>query len=282
MKITAIIQARSTSSRLPNKVLLPLPFNGQTTVLEQVVRRARCSKRLDEVLIATTINASDDAIVELCEQKGIPYFRGSEENVLERYYLAAKSIGTDYVVRITSDCPCMDAEVIDRVIDNHFETKADFTSNATERTFPYGIDLSIFSFKMLEEAYQNAQHRYEKEHVTTYFYKTRPDKFRLNVVKATKDTYAPDIRVTLDTQEDYTLLCIVYDYLYSNNPFFDIHDILGLFEEKPWLKGVNNKVHQKLAHKNLESELEEVKVYCKQQDLEKALHFITMNSANDE
>lgn len=274
MKITAIIQARSTSSRLPNKVLLPLPYGGEVTVLEQVVRRVRCAKRIDEVVIATTTNEADDAIVALCEEKGIAYFRGSEDHVLERYYLTAKSVKGDYIVRITSDCPCIDASVIDKVIDNHFENQADFTSNATQRTFPYGIDLSIFSFKLLEEAYQNAIHRYEKEHVTTYFYKTHPDKFRLNVVAAPATMYAPNIRVTLDTPEDYTLLCTVYDYLYSTNPFFDIHDIIQLFEEKEWLYNINNQVRQKLVHNNLESELTELRAYCKQQDLERALDYI--------
>ena len=277
MKITAIIQARSTSSRLPNKVLLPLPFNGETTVLEQVVRRARCSKKLTNMVVATTTNATDDGIVALCEEKGITYFRGSEDNVLERYYLAAKQFETDYIVRITSDCPCMDAEVIDKVIENHFEKQADFTSNATQRTFPYGIDLSIFSFKLLEEAYQHAVHKYEKEHVTTYFYKTRPDKFRLNVFAAPKNMHAPDIRVTVDTPEDYTLLCSVYDYLYEKNPLFGIHEIIALFEAKPWLKNINKKSLQKLVHNSLESELEEVKAYCKKQDLERVLGFLSSN-----
>lgn len=274
MKITAIIQARSTSSRLPNKVLLPLPYGGETTVLEQVVRRVRRAERISEVVIATTINKTDDFIVELCKQKGITYFRGSEDNVLERYYLAAKSAKTDYIVRITSDCPCIDSSVIDKVIDNHFQNQADFTSNATQRTFPYGIDLSIFSFALLEEAHQNAVHRYEKEHVTTYFYKTRPDKFRLNVVVAPTTMYAPDIRVTVDTPEDYTLLCAVYDYLYPTNPLFDIHDIIQLFKEKEWLKNINNKVRQKLVHNNLDSELTELKTYCKQQDLERAFDYL--------
>ncbi len=274
MKITAIIQARSTSSRLPNKVLLPLPFGGKTTVLEQVVRRVKRAKRIDQVIIATTTNESDDAIVQLCDNNAITCFRGSEENVLERYYLAAKAAKTDYIVRITSDCPCIDAAVIDKVIDNHFENQADFTSNATQRTFPYGIDLSIFSFNLLEEAYQNAHHTYEKEHVTTYFYKTHPNKFRLNVVTAPKTMYAPDIRVTLDTIEDYTLLCAVYDFLYTRNELFDIFDIVNLFEEKTWLKNINKNVRQKKVHNSLESELEEVKTYCELQDLERALDYL--------
>ena len=279
MKITAIIQARSTSSRLPNKILLPLPFGGDVTVLEQVVRRVKCSERIDDVIIATTINESDEKIVALCQEKGISYFRGSEDNVLERYFLAAKNAQTDYIVRITSDCPCIDPQVIDKVIDNHFENKADFTSNATLRTFPYGIDLSIFSFKLLEEAYENAVHTYEKEHVTTYFYKTYPDKFRLNVVSATEDMYAPNIRVTLDTPEDYTLLCAVYDFLYRENELFSIYDIIQLFENKGWLKEINTNVRQKLVHNNLESELEEVKKYCKLQDLERAYNYLQKNSA---
>lgn len=274
MKITAIIQARSTSSRLPNKILLPLPFGSNITVLEQVVRRVKCSEKIDEVIIATTINKSDDKIVELCKEKEIAYFRGSEDNVLERYFLTAKNAQTDYIVRITSDCPCIDPQVIDKVIENHFENEADFTSNATQRTFPYGIDLSIFSFKLLEEAFQNARHTYEKEHVTTYFYKTHPDKFRLNVVSASEDMYAPDIRVTLDTPEDYTLLCAVYEFLYKENELFNIYDIIQLFKTRSWLKNINTNVRQKLVHNSLESELEEVMKYCKLQDLERAYRYI--------
>ncbi|AEH44329.1 acylneuraminate cytidylyltransferase [Thermodesulfatator indicus DSM 15286] len=269
MKIGAIIQARTTSTRLPKKVLKELPYGSGITVLEQVIRRVKRSKLLDEVIIATTINSEDDPIVEISKREGIKCFRGSEKNVLERYYLCAKENKVDVVVRITSDCPCIDWEVIDKVVDRLLEKGLDYVG--VERSYPHGCgDVEAFTFKTLEITYKEANNDFEKEHVCPYIYFTNKDKFKINFLKAPSYLTAPDIRVTLDTEEDYALLCAVFDYLYSRNNYFQAVDIINLFKEKSWLKLINRKVLQKKIFHSLEEELEEARKLLELQELNKA------------
>lgn len=270
MKIGAIVQVRTTSTRFPKKVLKELPYGSGVTVLEQVIRRLKKSKSLDEIIIATTTNPEDDPIVEISKREGIKYFRGSEKNVLERYYQCAKENKVDIVVRVTSDCPCVDWNVVDIVIEKHLQTKADYTSNTIERTFPHGLDVEIISFKALEKAYCEASEDFEKEHVCPYIHTTNREKFKIVAVKAPDYLTAPDIRITLDTEEDYALLCAVFDYLYSCNHYFQTVDVVNLFREKPWLKLINRKVLQKKIFYSLKEELEEAKKLLELQELKRA------------
>ena len=172
MKIGAIIQARTSSTRLPQKVLKPLPFNSKTNVLQQVIRRVSKSELIDEIIIATTIHDEDEKIVEVAKKENIKFYKGSLENVLERYYNAALENSLDVVVRITSDCPCADANIIDEIIKKHIDSDADYTSNTLTRGFPRGIDAEVINFSVLEKAYENATDKFEKEHVTPFIYKT--------------------------------------------------------------------------------------------------------------
>jgi len=273
MKIAAIIQARTTSTRLPEKILKKLPYASNITVLEQVIRRLKISKKLDDIIIATTTEKTDDKIIDIAKKENIIYFRGSKEDVLLRYYLTAKENDIDLVVRVTSDCPCIDAQIVDVVISEHLKINADYTSNSLIRTYPHGLDVEVFNFDALEKAYKDAKEDYEREHVTPYINRN-PQKFIVNIVKAPKELYAPDIRVTLDTEEDYTLLCAVFDYLYPKNKYFAAYDIVNLFKEKPWLKLINKKIIQKKVFNTLEEELEEAKRILDLQDLKKARDFI--------
>ena len=273
MKIAAIIQARTTSTRLPEKILKKLPYASNITVLEQVIRRLKISKKLDDIIIATTTEKTDDKIIDIAKKEDIIYFRGSKEDVLLRYYLTAKENDIDLVVRVTSDCPCIDAQIVDVVISEHLKINADYTSNSLIRTYPHGLDVEVFNFDALEKAYKDAKEDYEREHVTPYINRN-PQKFIVNIVKAPKELYAPDIRVTLDTEEDYTLLCAVFDYLYPKNKYFAAYDIVNLFKEKPWLKLINKKIIQKKVFNTLEEELEEAKRILDLQDLKKARDFI--------
>lgn len=273
MKIGVIIQTRTSSTRLPEKVLKELPYNSGITCLEQVIRRLKKSKRLNEIIIATTEEKEDDEIIDITKKENVKYFRGSKENVLFRYYFAAKENNIDLIVRITSDCPCVDADIIDLTVDDHTNKIADYTSNSLIRTYPHGLDVEVFNFNALEKAYKNATKEYEKEHVTPYINRN-PQKFKINIVKAPKELYAPDMRITLDTEEDYALLCAVYDYLYPKNKYFNTYDIVNLFNEKPWLKLINKKVIQKKIFNNLEEELEEAVKILDLQDLKKARDFI--------
>lgn len=272
MKIGAIIQARTSSTRFPKKVLQPLPYGGDICVLQQDIRRVRRSKLLDEVIIATTNDSDDDEIVDVAIKEDTPYFRGSLENVLERYYKAASQFNLDVIVRITSDCPCVDWNVIDNVIESHLQFNADYTSNTLEETFPRGIDCEVFNFDVLEEAYLNATEKYEKEHVTPYIYKTNPKRFKINKYVQIQDN--SDIRITLDTPQDYAVLCVIYDNLYKKNKFFTLDDILRLFCQKPWIRYINQDIIQKKVFKTLTEELHETIVLCERQDLDKAKEFI--------
>jgi len=273
MKIAAIIQARTSSTRLPGKVLKELPYNSGITCLEQVIRRLKKSKKLNDIIIATTKDKEDNEIIDIAKKENVKYFRGSKENVLSRYYFAAKENNIDIIVRITSDCPCIDAAITDLTIDDHINKMANYTTNSLVRTYPHGLDVEVFNFNTLEKVYKNATKDYEKEHVTPYINRN-PQKFKINIVKAPKELYAPDIRITLDTEEDYALLCAVYDYLYPKNKYFNAYDIVCLFNEKPWLKLINKKIIQKKIFNTLEEELEEAVKILDLQDLNKARDFI--------
>lgn len=266
MKIGAIIQARVSSTRLPRKVLLNLPFESEITVLQQVVRRVFKSNKIRDLVVATTTDSDDDIIVEYAEKENAKWFRGSKEDVLSRYYLAAKENNLDVIVRITSDCPCIDWEITDLVIDHHISEKSDYTSNTLKRTFPHGLDVEVLSFESLEKAYINAKESFEREHVCPYIY-THKDQFKICSVEANQNLSGPDIRITLDTEEDYALLCAVYDYLFFENEYFKAIDIIRLFKQKSWLKLINKRVVQKKTFTNLNDEISEAIKVLKLQDL---------------
>jgi spore coat polysaccharide biosynthesis protein SpsF len=267
MKIGAIIQARTSSTRLPEKVLKNLPYNHNITVLEQVIRRLKRSEKLDDIIIATTTDENDKKIIDIAEKEKITWFRGSKENVLERYCLAAKENELDVIVRITSDCPCVDPDIVDLILENHLKNKGDYTSNTLLRTFPVGLDVEVINFKALKTCYDNAATDLEKEHVTLYIHHNLSQFKTDNLVSDEAD--ASQIRITLDTEEDYALLCAVFDYLYEENELFKYSDIIRLFKDKPWLKIINKKIMAKKSFKTLEDELNE------------ALHILEMQGLNN-
>ncbi|OPY66112.1 MAG: 3-deoxy-manno-octulosonate cytidylyltransferase [Syntrophorhabdus sp. PtaU1.Bin050] len=270
MSTGAIIQARTSSTRLPQKVLKELPYGSGITVLQQVIRRARRSTRIDKVIVATTTDPDDDKIVTIAQKEGVPCFRGSKENVLERYFLAAREHRLDTIVRITSDCPCIDASIIDSIISQHFDSGADYSSNSLVRTFPHGVDTEVLSFAALEAAHKGGTRDYEREHVCPFIYKSHPEKFKILSVVAPQELHRPDIRVTLDTEEDYALLCAVYDCLYTQNTDFDAEELVDLFKNKPWLELINRKVLQKRFLSSVEAEIDEALKLIELQDLKKA------------
>ena len=272
MKIGAIIQARTSSTRLPRKVLKSLPYNSDTSVLQQVIRRVLKSKLIDEVIVATSTDKEDLEIVELAKKENAKFYQGSLDNVLERYYNAAFENNLDIIVRITSDCPCVDWRIIDEVIESHLEFNADYTSNSLIESFPRGIDCEVINFDVLKKTYWEASEDYEKEHVTPFIYKSHPEDFKIN--KYAQNVNNSDIRITLDTPQDYALLCLIYDELYEKNNFFQLSDIIDLFNEKPWIKNINDNVIQKKVCNNLSEELLEVISLCDVQDLKRAKQFL--------
>jgi spore coat polysaccharide biosynthesis protein SpsF len=273
MRIGAIIQARVSSTRLPGKVLKELPYGSGITVLGQVVRRLKKCKMLSYVIVATTVEKEDDRLVDIAQKEGAKHFRGSRDDVLSRYYSASKENHLDVIVRISSDCPCIDPGVVDMVIEKHIAARADYTSNSLVKTFPHGLDTEVLNFDTLEKAHFEATQTFEREHVCPYIYKSNPKAFKISEVQATEELYGPDIRLTLDTKEDYALLCAVFDYLYGENEFFSTTEIIKLFRAKPWLKMINNNTVQKKIFDTLEQEIEEGIRILDFNDLKKASSF---------
>lgn len=240
MKVAAIIQARMTSTRLPGKVLLPLPYGSSTSVLENVVKRIKKARNIDEVIIATTTNASDNRIVRAARALKVKCFRGSRNNVLSRFYHAAKENSVDVIVRLTADNPCVDAGLVDRAVRYHVRRGNDYTSTGG---YPVGLNVEVFSFKALEKAERNAKKDFEKEHVTPYFYGRGRARFRIG--KLLRGAAPPPVRTTLDTEADYAFMCLLFDMLHRKNPLFSTKEILALYRKKPWIALVNGHVVQK-------------------------------------
>ncbi|MEH2219445.1 MAG: glycosyltransferase family protein [Nostoc sp.] len=245
MRIVAIIQARMGSTRLPGKVMKQLC--GQT-VMAHVICRVQACPLVDEVVVATTTSLVDDVIVAEAEKCGVKWFRGSEEDVLERYYLAAKKYSADVVVRVTSDCPLFDPEVLSQMLE-YFKTETveglqiDYLSNCLNRSYPRGLDAEVFTYEVLEKAFEKAQKPYEREHVTPYIYE-HPEKFSLH--NQTNDEDISHYRLTLDTEDDWTLIEEIYNNLYRHNDIFTTDEILELLEYKPDLLILNAHVEQKI------------------------------------
>jgi spore coat polysaccharide biosynthesis protein SpsF len=244
MKTVAIIQARIGSTRLPNKVMKTLC---DRTVLAHVIDRVKHCNRIDQIVVATTTLSQDDAIVKEAELCGVNWFRGSESNVLERYYLTAKEYQADTIMRITSDCPLLDIEIIEQLLsyfqeENNMGLGIDYISNTLRRSFPIGLDAEVFTFNALEIAYNYAIKDYEKEHVTPYIYQ-HPDLFSLH--NLSHDDDLSHYRWTLDTPEDYELIKIIYENLYPQNPLFGMDEILSFLEKKPEINQINAHIKQK-------------------------------------
>jgi len=241
MKVVCIMQARVGSTRLPRKVLKSICGK---TILEHDIDRLRLVKNIDEIIIATTVEGRDIEIVREAERLGVKYFRGSEDDVLSRYYLAAKANNADIVVRVTSDCPLLDSRVTDMTISYLLDNldKYDYVSNTLEATFPRGLDVEAFTFSSLERAFNGAKLPREREHVTPYIY-TSSNNFRLGCFKNKVD-YS-NCRWTLDTKEDFEFISAIYDELYKINPNFNMEDIIKLIEVKPELAKINENIIQK-------------------------------------
>lgn len=230
-----------TSTRLPGKVLKTVLGK---SLLEYQIERLKRVEFADEVVIATTTNETDIPIVKLCEQLSTPYFLGSEEDVLARYYGAAKAHKANLVVRVTSDCPLIDPKVIDNVIQfyiNHYNNY-EYVSNCLIRSYPRGMDTEVFSFEVLEEAFEEAVDQPDREHVTPFIYR-QPQRYRLgDVINANDQSHH---RWTVDTSEDFELIMRIIESLYPVNPTFSMEDALNLLNKHPTWQKINAHIEQK-------------------------------------
>ncbi|MDF2550564.1 MAG: acylneuraminate cytidylyltransferase [Chlamydiales bacterium] len=234
-----IVQARMSSTRLPGKVLKKVLGR---PLLDFLIERLKRVRLKSGIVIATTLGPQDDPIVQLAEQRGVLTFRGSEEDVLERYYLAAQAHGAAHVVRITSDCPLIDPELIDTLIGQYHEAGVDYLSNVQERTFPRGMDCEVFSFAALEQAYLQATLPEEREHVTPYIHR-HPELFSIKSYARAED--ASSYRWTVDTPEDFQLIEKILEEIFLQKPLFTLDDLLVLLKKHPEWNAINQNIAQK-------------------------------------
>ncbi|MCD1260833.1 glycosyltransferase family protein [Paenibacillus athensensis] len=244
MNIIAIIQARMGSSRLPGKVLKRL---GDRTVLAHVVQRLQRVPQLSQIVIATTDLTQDDAIAEESIVLNTCVFRGSEWDVLSRYYEAALLYKADAVVRITSDCPFIDPEIVNEMISIFHQSKVDYINNFTKRTFPRGLDAELFTMNALQSAHDEATHVEHREHVTPYIYQN-PHRFSLACF--TSENNYSEQRWTLDTPEDWDFIHEVYSKLKVPGVLSGWKDILRIVEKNPELLKINAHIEQKKLETN--------------------------------
>lgn len=235
----AILQARMGSERLPGKVLKDLAGE---PMIARVVARARRAKSLDRVIVATTTDASDDAVSELCARRGWPLYRGSPSDLLDRYYQAAKLHSAATVVRITCDCPLIDPELIDRVVGFFRQDEpADYASSTLPpRSFPRGLELEVFSFAALERAWKEDRNPAWREHVTPYFYR-HPELFKLKGLVDGQDRSA--LRLSVDTPEDFDLVRRIYEAFGHDR--FSWREALALLDAHPDWLDLNRHVGQR-------------------------------------
>ena len=238
MNILGIIQARMSSTRLTGKVLLDLEGR---TVVEHVIKRVRSAEMIEDVIVATTIEKVDKKIVEICKNIGIKSFCGSEEDVLDRFYQAAKLFNPEHIVRITADCPLIDPKVIDKVIKLHLKEKADYTTNTLKETFPDGEDVEIFTFEALSKAWQDAKILSEREHVTPYI-KKHQDIFKIRNLECYQNL--SNKRWTIDNPEDYLFLKVIFKNLFLKNNLFGIEEILEFLNKNPNVEIINQHINR--------------------------------------
>jgi spore coat polysaccharide biosynthesis protein SpsF len=240
MRVVGVVQARMGSTRLPGKVLESI---GDRTMLAWVVRRLQHAIELDRVVVATTSNTCDDAIAAECHALNVAVFRGSEHDVLARYQTAAHGSGAGAVVRVTADCPLIDAAVVDRVVRTFLRSAADYASNTLVRTYPRGLDVEVFTTAALDRAAREARAPEEREHVTPYFYR-HPELFKLASVESTVDLSG--YRWTVDTKEDLQLARAIYARL-PEGETSDLQHVLRVLAREPSLTAINAHVVQKVV-----------------------------------
>ncbi len=220
MTIGIILQARMGSSRLPGKILKKI---GNKTLLEHIFYRLKLLKHEVKLVLATSENINDDVVERFCKEKGIECFRGSEINVLERYYLCARKYGLRHIIRLTGDNPFTDVDELDNLIELHLKTSSDYTHSFG--VLPVGIGAEIFTFAVLVESYKKATRVNHLEHVNEYI-QEHPELFRITVLSVTEEKHRPDLRLTVDTEDDYSRACFIVKN--SGSEYITTEEAIGL------------------------------------------------------
>lgn len=236
--ILCIIQARVSSSRLYGKVLKTIR---DKTIIEHIFFRLKNAQKIDKIVLATSSTEADDAIEILCKEKNISVFRGSENDVLDRFYQTAKFSGVkegDFIVRITGDCPLIDPQIVDEVIELFEKEDADYGANINPPTFPDGLDIEVMKFSVLEKAWNEAKLQSEREHVTLYI-RNHPEIFKISNFVNDKD-YS-QLRWTLDEAEDFEVIKTIYENLFSEDKVFLMNDIIEFLSKNSQIIEINQR-----------------------------------------
>jgi len=233
-KVISIIQAHMSSTRLPGKVMKDIMG---MPALYRMIERVRQSKLVDDIVIATSTKECDDVIIEACEKWGVKTFRGSDSDVLSRYWGAAKQYPADYYIRQTSDCPLIAIEETDKLVEFFLENNYRY---AHHKGLPGGCGAEIFTAELLDEAMEKADKPYEHEHVTPYMY-WEQDSIGEWFYKEDASHY----RITLDTPEDYQAICAVYEALYKPGNSFTVDEMVAFLKEHPEVVAINSMIVQK-------------------------------------
>ena len=251
-KIVAFLQARTDSSRLPKKVLKPLL--GKPMILNQLERVTQ-SKLIDELILLTSFESSDNELADMVESYGYKVYRGSTDNVLERFYNCAKALNLkdeDIIVRITGDCPVMDSKIIDELIDAFLKSDCGYMANCVEPVYPDGLDVEVFNVKALRKAFKNATKLSQKEHVTPYI----RDSGLFKVLNLEKTSIHNDWRLTVDEPEDFMVIEKIYNHFNSNRFTFD--EMVSFLENNLDILEINCKIGRNEGYlKSLEEDIKE-------------------------
>jgi spore coat polysaccharide biosynthesis protein SpsF len=242
MNIVAIIAARMASTRLPGKVMIDI--SGKP-VLQHVIEGVRGAKKVDKVVILTTKDERNEEIVRLAEELEVDYFRGSDEDALGSFLLAAKKANADILVRVTGDCPFIEPTIIDKVIELHIKKNADYSSTlvdeGNEESFPRGVDTEVFSIETLKKVHELGHEQYYRDHVTPFILQ-HPELFKIQIVKAPVNLRR-HFRLTVDTQEDLRLIREIFSRL--QNQEIDIYKVIKLLDKEKKLPQINANIKQK-------------------------------------
>lgn len=244
MSVNAIIQARCGSTRFPNKVFALI--DGKP-LLWHVVNRLKYATKIDDIIVATTVSEKDDKIEEWCKENNVHCFRGSEENVLNRYYSASEAFPSDYMVRITADDPFKEPKVIDAVVTKLIEDGYDHVTNNLPPSYPEGLDCEAFKKSALDRSEKEAETAFEREHVTQYIYH-HPEIFKIgNVSNAENLSY---LRWTVDKDVDFEMVKAVYAHRNPKNKGILLMDeILQILKDNPEIEKINSEVERSAMYK---------------------------------
>jgi len=252
MNVIGVLQARTNSTRLPGKVLMNIL--GEPMIIHQL-RRLKKSVHLDEIIVATSSEKTDDELAMICSTAGYRVFRGSLNDVLDRFVRAIENDSCDHVVRLTADCPLTDPGVIDEILRRHFQTGSDYTSNTLNPTYPDGLDAEIFKTSALLNAWENAVLPSHREHVTPYIY-GHPELFNLDSYENGRNLSS--MRWTVDEEKDFAFATEVYNNLFHANENFTMSDVLTLLSNRPDIVAKNASISR---NEGLKKSLHEDEVF---------------------